>query len=291
MGTADGTPSAAVARAMLARLEAGTSVPAFSGGSSSAVLGIEGQMLSLSLCVIPRAVSRHNCLTRPDTITKLIKSALSHAKTTPSPDAEGRGAKRAKVVPTATIVVLLPASPDHDVASQCVSVAAAIARAAPTYTRKSGPGRSASVTICFAVGGKAVGTVAETGRVQAIVDGVRAAGELVDAPCNELTTTEFAKRAEAAAGSTPGVTFEMLTGDELKEAGLGGLYGVGQAAVEPPRLVILRYKGPDPSPESVCWVGKGIVYDTGGLVGALDVPARPLVILVLYISPYGIRES
>ena len=45
-----------------------------------------------------------------------------------------------------------------------------------------------------------------------------------------------------------------------------GLYGVGKAAVHPPALAILSHtpQGPDAS-ENIAWVGKGIVYDTGGL--------------------------
>jgi len=64
-----------------------------------------------------------------------------------------------------------------------------------------------------------------------------------------------------------------VRGDELRDLGYGGLWGVGKAAKEAPALVVLSY---DPqqeegegvqaaNPESVAWVGKGIVYDTGGL--------------------------
>ena len=45
-----------------------------------------------------------------------------------------------------------------------------------------------------------------------------------------------------------------------------GLYGVGKAADHPPALAILSHtpQGSDSS-ENIAWVGKGIVYDTGGL--------------------------
>jgi probable aminopeptidase NPEPL1 len=43
------------------------------------------------------------------------------------------------------------------------------------------------------------------------------------------------------------------------------LWGVGQAAREPPALVVLTHTPAEPSTQSVCLVGKGIVYDTGGL--------------------------
>ena len=43
-----------------------------------------------------------------------------------------------------------------------------------------------------------------------------------------------------------------------------GIYGVGKAAVHQPALVVLSHT-PSGAEETVSWVGKGIVYDTGGL--------------------------
>ena len=43
-----------------------------------------------------------------------------------------------------------------------------------------------------------------------------------------------------------------------------GIYGVGKAAVHPPALAVLSHK-PDGATQTIAWVGKGIVYDTGGL--------------------------
>ena len=57
---------------------------------------------------------------------------------------------------------------------------------------------------------------------------------------------------------------QVLKGDELRDAGYGMLYAVGKAAVEPPALVVLSHVPKGKAAESVCLVGKGIVYDTGG---------------------------
>ena len=57
---------------------------------------------------------------------------------------------------------------------------------------------------------------------------------------------------------------QVLKGDELRDAGYGMLYAVGKAAVEPPALVVLSHVPKGEAAESVCLVGKGIVYDTGG---------------------------
>ena len=56
----------------------------------------------------------------------------------------------------------------------------------------------------------------------------------------------------------------IIRGEELAEKGFGGIYGVGKAALHPPALVVLSHE-PKGATQTVAWVGKGIVYDTGGL--------------------------
>ena len=56
----------------------------------------------------------------------------------------------------------------------------------------------------------------------------------------------------------------VIEGEELNKRGFGGLYNVGKAAVNPPKLVVLSNLKPQ-AKRTVAWVGKGIVYDTGGL--------------------------
>ena len=43
-----------------------------------------------------------------------------------------------------------------------------------------------------------------------------------------------------------------------------GIYNVGRAAEHPPALVVLSHK-PEGATKNIAWVGKGIVFDTGGL--------------------------
>lgn len=50
----------------------------------------------------------------------------------------------------------------------------------------------------------------------------------------------------------------------MKEKGFGGIYSVGRAAEHPPALVVLSHKPPGAT-KNIAWVGKGIVFDTGGL--------------------------
>ncbi|CAE7544035.1 NPEPL1, partial [Symbiodinium microadriaticum] len=72
---------------------------------------------------------------------------------------------------------------------------------------------------------------------------------------------------ELMSSGCTGLAMNVIRGEDLNTAGLRGLFGVGQAAVHPASLVHLSYvpAGCDDSTQSVCLVGKGIVYDTGGL--------------------------
>ncbi len=56
----------------------------------------------------------------------------------------------------------------------------------------------------------------------------------------------------------------VIEGEELNRQGFGGIYNVGKAAINPPKLVVLSHLRPQ-AKRTVAWVGKGIVYDTGGL--------------------------
>lgn len=117
--------------------------------------------------------------------------------------------------------------------------------------------------------------------ISATAEGIRLAARLVDTPPNFLHTSAFVKEAMAVAEALKhhDVVTKIIRGKDLADQGFGGLYGVGMAAIEPPALVVLSHPGKKsgtmqtssstakvPSAErSVCFVGKGIVYDSGGL--------------------------
>ena len=94
-------------------------------------------------------------------------------------------------------------------------------------------------------------------------EAIQLTARLVDTPCNEMNTSAFVEEAVKVA-SDLGIVPTIIRGEELRERGFGGLYGVGKASVHPPALVVLSHKPPT-STKSIAWVGKGIVYDTGGL--------------------------
>jgi leucyl aminopeptidase len=79
-----------------------------------------------------------------------------------------------------------------------------------------------------------------------------------------LTPTELANRASAMAKQF-GLECEIWERPKMQEMGMGGLLGVAQGSVEPPKFIILRYRGADKESKGMALVGKGITFDTGGI--------------------------
>ncbi|HVY19572.1 MAG TPA: leucyl aminopeptidase [Bauldia sp.] len=97
----------------------------------------------------------------------------------------------------------------------------------------------------------------------AIADGVIFARDLVNEPPNVLGPVEFADRVKAL--TKVGVKVEVLNEAEMKKLGMRALLGVAQGSARPPRLVIMRWNGGKPKDAPVAFVGKGVVFDTGGI--------------------------
>ncbi len=102
-------------------------------------------------------------------------------------------------------------------------------------------------------------------RANAIVAAVALARDLVNTPAGDLTPTDFAAIATDVAAHR-GLGIEVMDERAIAEARLGGLLGVAQGSVEPPRFVKLTYTPASFTSEAtVALVGKGITFDSGGL--------------------------
>jgi leucyl aminopeptidase len=99
----------------------------------------------------------------------------------------------------------------------------------------------------------------------ALAEATNFARDLVNEPPNVLTPSELANRASAMAIQF-GLECQVLDRPEIQELGMGGLLGVAQGSIEPPKFIILRYRGaPETENQGIALVGKGITFDTGGL--------------------------
>ncbi len=100
-------------------------------------------------------------------------------------------------------------------------------------------------------------------RGRILAEATTAARDLVNEPGNTLTPTELARRARAMARAAR-VRCEALGPRELRRLGAGGLLGVARGSQEPPRLIVLTYRGRRGGPH-LGLVGKGVTFDSGGI--------------------------
>ena len=207
------------------------------GGSASTLTGTDPR--TLAVAVLPDKVSRHNTPSRAEAIRRTVSAA---------------GGGRGK---TAIILML-------DEASHCLAAVNAVGRAFPTYSAKTGRKGQGRVQV-FAVdtAGKEI-EIPDVAR--STMAAARDMAELVDTPPTELNPTAYSERARAMLAELDGVEVTEYVGDELLDNGLGGIHAVGRAAVEPPRMIVATYTPEETaSKRHIALVGKGVVYDTGGL--------------------------
>ncbi len=88
---------------------------------------------------------------------------------------------------------------------------------------------------------------------------------LVNEPVNFLTATQLSKEFQKL-GKEAGFNVEVFNKAKIKALKMGGLLSVNLGSVEPPTFTIMEYKPKNAkNKQPVILVGKGVVYDTGGL--------------------------
>ncbi|WP_299150132.1 leucyl aminopeptidase [uncultured Tateyamaria sp.] len=97
----------------------------------------------------------------------------------------------------------------------------------------------------------------------AIAEGTFMTRDLVNEPANVLTTTEFADR--LAEMTSLGLEVEVLEEAELEKLGMRTLLCVGQGSDSPSKVVVMQWKGGAKDTAPLALVGKGVVFDTGGI--------------------------
>ncbi|SJX63554.1 probable Cytosol aminopeptidase [Sporisorium reilianum f. sp. reilianum] len=92
------------------------------------------------------------------------------------------------------------------------------------------------------------------------------ARELKETPANLMTPTIFGQRVTAAFKNVPNTTVIVRDEDWAREQRMNTFLSVAAGTDEPAKFVEIIYKGaPDNDARSVGFVGKGIVFDSGGI--------------------------
>ena len=97
----------------------------------------------------------------------------------------------------------------------------------------------------------------------AVARGTALSRDLISEPPNVLNPAEMAERCRPLAEL--GLEVEVLGPDALAEKGFGALLGVSQGSVNEPRVVVMQWKGGAEGGKPLCFVGKGVTFDTGGI--------------------------
>jgi leucyl aminopeptidase len=103
---------------------------------------------------------------------------------------------------------------------------------------------------------------AERGRI--VAESQNLARDLSNEPGNELPPSRLASEARRVAREE-GLRCQVMGVPELKRLRMGGILAVGGGSAHPPRLIVLEHKPKKKAGPTICLVGKGITFDSGGI--------------------------
>ncbi|MCL2524147.1 MAG: leucyl aminopeptidase [Betaproteobacteria bacterium] len=99
---------------------------------------------------------------------------------------------------------------------------------------------------------------------QAIAAGMALAKDLGNLPANVCNPAYLASRAQALADEL-GLECEILERADMEKLGMNALLSVANGARQPPKLIVLGYRGARINDKPLVLIGKGITFDSGGI--------------------------
>jgi leucyl aminopeptidase len=97
-----------------------------------------------------------------------------------------------------------------------------------------------------------------------IADATNLARDMVNEPSNCMTPSKMVEVAEKIA-SNQNLQLKVLNITDMQRLGMGALLGVSKGSVEPPKLIVLNYRGDENSANTIGFIGKGVTFDSGGI--------------------------
>jgi leucyl aminopeptidase len=149
-------------------------------------------------------------------------------------------------------------------AAQAVVEGVLLARYRYDPLRRQPKGNSVTRLTIVADAGDKQSITSGIARGKALATATQLARDLANTPHSHLNASSFAEVASAIAGDR-GLEIEVFDKDALVEMGCGGLLGVNRGSAEPPRMIKLTYRPQGEPTGRLALVGKGIMYDSGGI--------------------------
>ncbi|MEM1322557.1 MAG: peptidase M17 [Bacteroidota bacterium] len=101
--------------------------------------------------------------------------------------------------------------------------------------------------------------------LKAVLEATCIARDLVNEPQSYLSAATLSKEI-INIGKEAGFTVKVFDKKKIEKLRMGGILAVNMGSMQPPRFNIMEWKPPQPqNSQPIVLVGKGIVYDTGGV--------------------------
>lgn len=173
----------------------------------------------------------------------------------------------ARAVPDdARLATRVPATDSLTADAAAAAIVEGILLARHQYSLRSEPAGPAAVSSLVLVAPEGARAEVEAGAARGLTT-ARAAvfgRDLATAPAGILTATRLGELAQDIAGEY-GLNVEVFDKAAVTSMGLGGLLGVNKGSVEEPRMIVVRYTPPGEATGHLGLVGKGVMYDSGGI--------------------------
>ncbi len=101
-------------------------------------------------------------------------------------------------------------------------------------------------------------------KAEIVSQGVIYARSIANLPPNDCSPSRLANFANAVATKNR-LKCKIISKDELRKKGFGGISAVGQGSKNEPKLIILEYNKGKRNDKPVVLVGKAVTFDTGGI--------------------------
>ncbi|MFO7529802.1 MAG: leucyl aminopeptidase [Marinobacter sp.] len=119
------------------------------------------------------------------------------------------------------------------------------------------------VTVVASGGGKALKEAFNLGL--ATGRGMNFTRDLGNTPPNICHPSWLADQAKQLAKDYDSIKTEVLDEKQMEKMGMNTILAVGKGSTQPPRLIVMEYRGGKAKDKPYVLVGKGITFDTGGI--------------------------
>jgi leucyl aminopeptidase len=185
--------------------------------------------------------------------------------------AMGHAAKRVRQAKAASFTVAVPAIVPRD--SSTIEIAQVMAEGAilgsyqfNAYRSDGTPGKDVEALTLLAPQKSQMRDLSEgIRRGTATAEAAVFVRDLCNHPSNVMNPSRIAQEAKAIAKET-GVSLKILEQKDMEKLGMGALLGVARGSHEPPKFIVLEYRGSRKKADRpVVLVGKTVTFDTGGI--------------------------